>query len=326
MCIFNRPVHDVSGTRIFVTETQDGRQLTCYQNYVKFGKPGQKAQKPDNDSAMILPFPVKKDSQRSEPLALIDLSKCGDVVEKMEEAFPTLVFVPKGSPRGAPQSLSSSLRKSAHLAVVQVGSYSCSVAKNLADLRKIDPTVFKVAEDIDALLAKHYSEGFGFLVCKLNAEGKQHPIAYIHEIASDGQLFVPCRHEHGDKEEKQPHWDHYIYSSNATDSKVAGNSVEEEAKALEAEAAAKTPKPDPTKVEGSWVVKAGKSEAGSVLGQLPVNIVKPGAFRRLRVNGKHDNQDLLFGFKHSDDKLARVESKPTVIKHSPAKAAQKTHS
>jgi hypothetical protein len=315
MCIFNKPVKEVSGTRIFVTQTCDGRQFTCYQNYVKFpdtegesnrfkasvaaAKKKAEATKPKNENAMILPFPIRADSKLKEPIELIDLSKCADLIEKMDKAFPELKWRSNVKSRSR---FAGSSQSEGKLAVVKVGSYDCSVAKNLGDLRKIDETVFKVSSNVDEVLGKHYSSGFGFLICKLRAEGKQHPIAYITETAKDGEMFVPTRHEHGDKEEKKPHWDHYIFSSNTTDSKVAGATAAEMTAILTAEAKTKNKKDGVG--AGEWVVNEATLQPNTILSALRVPVVHPNEFRRLRIEGKTlDNQDLIFKFKTSTDKL-----------------------
>jgi len=125
-------------------------------------------------------------------------------------------------------SLSSPRHKEAKLEVVKVGSYSCSVAENLADIRRVDESVFKLTPNFDKLLAKYYAERFGFVICQLQTDGKQHPIGYVHDMVTPGELFVPTRHQHGNGgEETDAHWDHKIYSLN-TDSKGAGRTPEEE--------------------------------------------------------------------------------------------------
>jgi len=57
MCIFNTAVKRVQATKILVSQTYDGRQLTVYQNYVVGTGTRQ--------DAMILPFPIldKRDAK-----------------------------------------------------------------------------------------------------------------------------------------------------------------------------------------------------------------------------------------------------------------------
>jgi len=105
---------------------------------------------------------------------------------------------------------------SKHLEVHQVGAYVVSIAKNVDDLRRIDPTVFKVSDTIDQLFRKHYATGFGFIICSFDpSQGvKGHPIGYVHDLLPDGSLFVPCRHEHGHGEQATETFSHEIYSLN----------------------------------------------------------------------------------------------------------------
>jgi len=107
---------------------------------------------------------------------------------------------------------------------------------------------------------------------------------------------VPTRHEHGDAEVGQPHWDHYIYSCDTTDSKVAGASVEETSQALAAEAAKKNDH-DKGKDKGDWVVVAPQRAVKQALAPLPVSLNEPAVLRRLRVSGKAENKDLVLEFK-----------------------------
>jgi hypothetical protein len=88
-----------------------------------------------------------------------------------------------------------------------------SVAENINDLRRIDETVFRVAPDVDSILAKHYGDGFGFLICLFQHELKAHPIAFIGNRMPSGEIYVPTRHEHGDSQNKA-HFDHTLYVVN----------------------------------------------------------------------------------------------------------------
>lgn len=214
MCIFNRPVQAVKATRIFVSETVDGRQFTAYANYVENAIT--KADKRKNQQAMILPFSLPQ-AKGVPAIQLIDMSGCAKVLNDMEKVFsspPVLIS----------RSVASVASKS--LAVFNVGSYSCSVALSLEQLQNIDETVFKLSPRVREVLAGHYPTRFGFLVCQLTADGEQHPIAYVHHLLAADRLFVPTLHHHGhssekDEEEKNEEahadWDHFIYSTNTTD-------------------------------------------------------------------------------------------------------------
>jgi hypothetical protein len=97
-----------------------------------------------------------------------------------------------------------------HLEVHEVGDLKVSIAYSLEDINRVDPAVFAVSPDTDAVLTKHYSEGYAFIVVTLKAGGEVHPLGYISPLMD--KLFIPTRHEHGDEGEL-PHWDHTIYVS-----------------------------------------------------------------------------------------------------------------
>jgi hypothetical protein len=97
--------------------------------------------------------------------------------------------------------------------VLDVGSYKVSLAISIEDLRRIDENVFKVAPDIDQLLATNYGNGFGFMICLFNKDLKAHPIAFIGSRMANGDLFIPTRHEHGDGKHTA-HFDHTLYAIN----------------------------------------------------------------------------------------------------------------
>lgn len=194
----------MSGTNILVAATSDGRQLTVYQNEVAL--PSRNRDGVDRvPQAMILPCPLS-DGQKVE---LVDLSSLEHLFKHCSSAFPFVVTI--NNSRGL---VLKSTALASSLAVHQVGSYSVSIAPTLADLRRVDPSVFKLADNVDALLAKHYARGFGFVVCKFNEGKKMHPIGYIHPRPTNdpNRLFVPTRHEHGEDHGSAPDWDHNIFS------------------------------------------------------------------------------------------------------------------
>jgi len=162
-----------------------------------------------------------------------------------------------------------------------------SIAKTLQDLRRIDSKVFKVAPDIDKLLSKHYSKGFGFLICSFDASSEQkHPLGYIHPLDSKHRLFVPTRHEHGDGKAKAQ-FDHVIWSVDAKKDDVSGSSPEETANGW-----------DPAQ----WLVTQGHTAKDAIQWQkLPTQmktlLVAEGkenelVFRRNEITGNKKNEDL----------------------------------
>jgi len=141
MCCFNKEVDSVSKTKIFVMPTKNGRQVTVYDNSVSGGHSGRRAvvQKekesaPKYGNAMILPCPLKNGAD----VALHDLSKDTFSFKRMKLYFPE----EETRSRGMVNSSSSEKAKSQHLEVHSVGAYFISIAKNVDDLRRIDPTVF----------------------------------------------------------------------------------------------------------------------------------------------------------------------------------------
>eukprot|EP01080_Neovahlkampfia_damariscottae_P004867 gene4867-8461_t len=180
MCIFSGEVA-VSGTSILVAAAQNGtRQFTAYQNFV--------TAKEKNNNAMILPFPLVE----GEKLDLIDLSKYKDLFKNCKNSFNDSTMRSSGS------------RSSNFLEVQQVGGYKVSVANNIGEILKINPSVFTLPKDIHELLSKHYSKGFAFAICLFDSTVKdEHAIAFEHSIIGKNQLYVPTRHEHGDKNQKK---------------------------------------------------------------------------------------------------------------------------
>jgi len=315
--MFTLPVKRVGNTRILVCQTCDGRQLTCYENTVDIEN-GQ-------ENAMVLPFPISADDKdgkqgmemdKKEVVTFVDLSKCSNILLDLDDVFPTMEAI-------LPPSFGfGSSMGTEYLPTKVVGSYTCSVAKSLADLRRIDPRVFHVSPNLDEVLGKHYSVNFGFIICKINKSGKQHPIAYVHHLMKppsdqkDPVLFVPTRHEHGgdggngrgEKKEDPnlPHWDHDIFSVNTIDARKAGLTPDETKKEIEEKIAAEDELRATYTKMGQEVfvqpheLKPAKTRPYILLGTLPINVAHPGIFRRLHVKGPQPNKDLVFTFKLSN--------------------------
>jgi len=288
MCIFNVSVKEVGGTKIFVGRTATGRQLTVYRNYVsvdfdrtvsgrrdakKLALAEKRLRKDETPTpAMILPFPHTP----GEAVELIDLSKLpegwfGD----LQECFPRKKKLTKTRAR---RSAGKEPTKSV-LAVKQVGSYNVSVAESLEDLRRIDPSVFTLADNVADMLAGHYAKGFGFIIACFRDNMKRHPLAYVHGIRGD-KLFVPTMHHHHGEEEKMSDWDHEIFSVGCTSE--AGESPDDRTRHLEA-----TIKPQKERVE------QGRLKAEDVLKALPVQLVE-GDLRWMTKKGKLENVDTVF--------------------------------
>ncbi len=193
MCIILSKVDKVSNTKIYVSpDKENKRQLTIYSNEV--------ATRTKN--AMILPVP------NPETIELLDLSNYPKFFEDCENCFYKLATLSMRSfmPEHAYASAS-------FIPVVRVGSYLASIVPSFNDFTRIDTTVFDINDDLMPLLAQHYREGFGFIICMLE-EGKHtyHPFAYTHKLKEKNRLFIPTRHYHPGEANKYADWDHMIYS------------------------------------------------------------------------------------------------------------------
>eukprot|EP01089_Gocevia_fonbrunei_P015826 TRINITY_DN4745_c0_g1_i1.p1 TRINITY_DN4745_c0_g1~~TRINITY_DN4745_c0_g1_i1.p1 ORF type:complete len:313 (+),score=55.49 TRINITY_DN4745_c0_g1_i1:94-1032(+) len=294
MCIFNKPVSQVSGTKILVSCTSDNRQFTVYQNYVtaffdaksagrenkqKLKKALDKiksSEKTTDTNAMILPFPGSE-------VELVDLSHYPTLFSDCNNCFPIL--------QKKQQLFYKSKRKrepTDYLEIHSCGSYNVSIARTLPDINRIDPSVFTLSPNVGKVLDKYYSQDFGFLICCFKENGEKHPLGYIHSLmktdstSDEGQLFVPTRHEHGHdtEDETEGDWDHEIYSVNTLGASEAGTDINELKEKLEKE------------LEQDFEVEV-NCELEDVLKQIPVQLVKVDHFRRRTINGEYENKDII---------------------------------
>jgi hypothetical protein len=223
MCIFNEPVEKVSGTKILVFRTTNGRQITIYENAVT-SLPNLPGETKSANNAMILPAPFKDTPGNN--VEFLDLKTTPTFFEDLNHCFPE----PPMS-RGMLNSFDCDDEgdKTNFLQVHAVGAYNMSFARNLADLDRIDPKFFKVSALVAPILAASYKHDFGFVICAFDSKKniEPHPIGFIHDTFKDGKLFVPTKHEHGSGGKKDlAHFDHKIFSIN-TDAETAGSSPQE---------------------------------------------------------------------------------------------------
>eukprot|EP01121_Diplochlamys_sp_Union-15-3_P008891 TRINITY_DN2390_c0_g2_i1.p1 TRINITY_DN2390_c0_g2~~TRINITY_DN2390_c0_g2_i1.p1 ORF type:complete len:419 (-),score=18.24 TRINITY_DN2390_c0_g2_i1:26-1282(-) len=268
MCIFNLPVKTVKNTKIFVAPIKGNWQFTAYTNEVVLSSGA--------ENAMILPFP---NGGIPDCIRMVDLSKASELFTKCEEAFPRAQLMSFGNLNDRSWSSSN------YLEVLTVGSYSVSIAQNLNDLRRIDPSVFKLMPNIDLVLSQNYATGYGFVVCKFNKSQKAHPIGYCHPIVS-GTLFVPTRHEHGDTTKSifsPPHWDHEIYSFD-TLGEDAGSSTQELYHELKLQHGGNP----------NWTVTIGDPTRPYHYLKNLVAVCMPTCVRRKTIKGYHTNQDFFY--------------------------------
>jgi len=284
MCCFSAPVEEVKQTRILVLPTKDGRQVTVYENHV--GVTGDVEDEDDKkkkdailaanekakyENAMILPCPLKAGAK----VQLLDLSKDNFSFERLESYFPQYVFDSEGD-----DDEGDGGEDHGALEIFEVGAYFVSIAEKLEDLKRIDPKVFKVSANLDLVFQQHYKSGYGFVVCCFNQNKKieGHPIAYVHDLMSDGKMFVPCRHEHGHGTKEKEAFDHFIYSVNTKGDEASGMS-----------------KADLLKEAQYQMVQKALSEnealASSAMGRFYPQVKM---IRRRRIMGKYKNDDLIF--------------------------------
>jgi hypothetical protein len=203
--MFSEEPDSVTSTRIFVAPLNDNNwQLTVYSNQVLTdGKP----------TAMILPYPTLND----EPCIPLDLTE-------FEYFFDNIDVMFMKPDRYASRGYYLNESEDDSLSISQIGSYKCSVAKNFQQLNLLKAQEFGLSDSnklglpdrLKTELEKHYSTGFGFLICKIEESASFSPIGYVHPLMG-GSLFIPTRHDHG--EGVQPIWDHSIYAYGCSDKK-----------------------------------------------------------------------------------------------------------
>lgn len=207
MCIFDGPVSHVSSTKIFATVVMQSKvvtirdtygkarrvrrpaentkplQVTVYSNSVQIGSNHQQA-------AMILPFPLLKGQKNR--VKILDLSRCPHFFKRIDKLFKKK----KGL------MLQNALEsygfddETGQLAVHTVGSYKASVVPNFASFDRLQYNQFNLSPEVKNLLHQHYAKDYGFMVCILRDNASYHPFGYVHELRSDGKLFIPTRHFH----------------------------------------------------------------------------------------------------------------------------------
>jgi len=326
MCCFNRPIAHVGATRILVSPTRDGRQLTIYENVVGEGEKGHRVgnqtnfhrdetgkvvfgkesddakakreaaieeeKKKNAKNAMILPAPLKKGSK----IQVLDLSKDSFSFKDLSSWFPKLLTEKDLKAPSASRGMLRTMQKGGStLEVLSVGNYFISLAEDLSDLERIDPEVFTVSDEIKKLFGKCYPDGYGFVVCSFdpNKTMQAHPIGYIQDFLEDGRLFVPTRHQHTIEVKDKEHFDHEIYSVNTTNEGDAGMSVEEIEKSnhdLVVKHGMSANKPfEPLKSHPQATRAALKSDALDPI--LPSKIE---SLRQIKIVGTHANDDRKF--------------------------------
>jgi hypothetical protein len=181
MCRISTRIKKVSKTNLFIAPNADKtRQITIYSNLVHNAS---------TNNAMVLPVPLPHTIQ------FIDLSAYKDLFKNCAKCFEPKVMRSEDS-FGMKRCKGKSTKK---LEVFNVGSYTISLATNLAELTDdVDESVFKLSDGLKADLTELYAAepNWGFIICKLNTGlNDYHPFAYSHDIY-DKTVFIPTQHYH----------------------------------------------------------------------------------------------------------------------------------
>ena len=210
MCIISEAVESVAKTKILVAPNATNvRQLTVYSNLVE---------NYSRDNAMLLPVP------NPQTVEFHDLSKYKDIFTDCASCF-----IKPTSRRLLSNSFAfDSYSTEPKLKVFDVGSYKVSLAMNIADLKRVDKSVFSLSNGCYEMMSCEYSNPvFGFIICKLNTGSEEyHPIGYSHTLYNE-KMFIPTKHYHEhtynnlnnsvqSKPEITEDWDHEIYLYNGT--------------------------------------------------------------------------------------------------------------
>jgi hypothetical protein len=169
MCIFNLKVLKVKNTKIFVSKLTNSKQITIYANEVELSL---FEETPRN--AMILPVFSKEE----EEIELINLENYENLFDDLGKLFPIQ------NTFGSFSTFSNDFLK-----VMEVGSYSVSIAQNIEELKKINPKIFKLSENVDKILSKHYKKNFKFIVCLFNTSKKVNLKNNLTLIVSSIRLY-----------------------------------------------------------------------------------------------------------------------------------------
>lgn len=191
MSIFNIAIDADSApynTRILVTPTRDGRQLTIYQNRIPAYSSDQKREK----YAFFIPLPLAAGAE----MKLIELTS-DDLFNKIDKHT-----------------------HASNLTDASSGKYKVTTVRDLSALRKLEN--FIIDPVTENLLAKSYGERFGFLVCTFRQRRGENPhaIAVVHDLLPNGELFIPLYQHHGSETVTQVHY--RIYSINVAANHGAG--------------------------------------------------------------------------------------------------------
>lgn len=290
--MFSRPVAAVAATKILVVD-HGPRQVTVYSNRVSLAG--------GHPTAMVLPVPSANPDSPNSGIRVFDCTPCAALLTVLDDLFPK-----PPAPRGFGMARGGG---ASPLEVHRSGSYRYSVVPRLADFARLQHEAFGVdpTSDLAALLAAHYGAGFAFLVCVIDATAEFAPIAWEHDKAAGGRLFVPTRHFHGGGggppsaryEKHEEAWDHVIFSVGAIEAS-AGEAADPDATRGTAPARAPT-------APGAIHLRSFLAARRALPPFFVPGLVAASAVRRVRIVGAHPNDDLWWA---CESQLAEPAGRP----------------
>jgi hypothetical protein len=191
MCIFSKPVIDVSDTKIFARRDGNMQYLAYQMNF-----------EAKEELAMILPIPVVANSME-DVVEFKDFSKHKDLFDYLHEICQprSMLLGSRGITKG---SISLDTLK-----VHKVGSFEASFVPSLADFSRIDER-FKLAPEIWNKIPQY--KDYGFVVFKLNPTATTvHPMVFKFPMADKNQLFFPTVHIHDGQVHSLEKFNHVLY-------------------------------------------------------------------------------------------------------------------
>lgn len=194
MCIFSKPVIDVSDTKIFARRDGNYQYIAYQMNF-----------EANQELAMILPIPVAssingKQLSEDEQVQFVDFSEHKDFFAYLHEMTEPMLL---GS-RGMKGSFSKGTLK-----VHKVGNFEASFVPSLVDFSRLDER-FKLKNEIWDQIPKYAN--YGFVVFKLHPDSTTvHPMVFKFAMNDQTKLFFPTVHIHDGLVHNLEHFNHVLY-------------------------------------------------------------------------------------------------------------------
>jgi len=197
MCIFTGSVKNVSTTKIFVADVDDGQHGCVYSMKAGIKTP----------VAMVLPVPVK--DQKQEAITFINLEKYPKFFKDLEDCWEQYLGDMMVGCAGGTRSRS--------LKVHDVGQYIASFVPSVAYFAKLHAK-FRLSTKLISKFTGYQKFGYAVFQLKDSAnESDFHPMAFRYTPAQQKQLFFPTVHVHdGETYHKEEHFDHVLYAQPET--------------------------------------------------------------------------------------------------------------